>query len=97
LATAAAQGRVISGHVEALEAAEKLALQRGALKATRLAVSGAFHTRLMEPARRALEEVLGQVGGGGLVAQQWWLLVAGGGQWLMVAGGGWWRAVAGGG
>jgi hypothetical protein len=61
-AVCAAQGRVISGHVEALEAAEKLALQRGALKATRLAVSGAFHTRLMEPARRALEEVLGQVG-----------------------------------
>lgn len=49
--------------MEALEAAEQLALQRGALKATRLAVSGAFHTRLMEPARRALEEVLGQVGG----------------------------------
>ncbi len=56
-----AQGRVISGHVEALEAAEQLALGRGALKAARLAVGGAFHTPLMEPARLALLEVLGQV------------------------------------
>jgi malonyl CoA-acyl carrier protein transacylase len=54
---------VISGHIEALEVAEKLALGRGALKAARLAVSGAFHTPLMEPARLALLEVLGQVGG----------------------------------
>ncbi|KAF5836458.1 hypothetical protein DUNSADRAFT_5905 [Dunaliella salina] len=55
------QGRVISGHVAALEHAAELAKGKGALKAQLLAVSGAFHTRLMEPARSALSKVLAEV------------------------------------
>ena len=52
------QGRVISGHKVALEEAQKLASSRGALKAVPVAVSGAFHTELMSPARDALAAVL---------------------------------------
>lgn len=55
------QGRVISGHKTALEEAQRAATARGALKAVQLAVSGAFHTELMAPARAALEEVLASV------------------------------------
>ena len=36
----------------------KLATAAGAMKAVQLAVSGAFHTPLMQPAREALVEVL---------------------------------------
>lgn len=54
-------GRVVSGHKDALEEAQKLAVAAGALKAVPLAVSGAFHTPLMDPARAALEEVLASV------------------------------------
>ena len=35
----------------------KLATEAGAMKAAPLAVSGAFHTPLMQPAREALVEV----------------------------------------
>jgi len=52
------QGRVISGHKDALEEAQRLATSRGALKAVPVAVSGAFHTSLMAPARDALTAVL---------------------------------------
>lgn len=55
------QGRVISGHTDALELAAKMAAERGALKAQKLAVSGAFHTPLMQPAREVLLEVLSKV------------------------------------
>lgn len=57
----AAQGRVVSGHLTALKVAAELATARGAMKASLLAVSGAFHTDLMQPARAALEQALAQV------------------------------------
>lgn len=52
---------VLSGRVEAIEAAEKLAKEAGAKRAIRLNVAGAFHSSLMEPAARRLEEMLGTV------------------------------------
>ena len=55
------QGRVVSGHKAALEEAQKLATTKGALKAVPVAVSGAFHTSLMAPARDALVEALDKV------------------------------------
>lgn len=55
------QGRVISGHKTALEEARKLATTKGALKAVPVAVSGAFHTSLMAPARDALVQALDKV------------------------------------
>ncbi len=55
------QGRVVSGHKAALEEVQKLATQKGALKAVQVAVSGAFHTSLMAPARDALVEALDKV------------------------------------
>ncbi|KAK9830038.1 hypothetical protein WJX72_009330 [[Myrmecia] bisecta] len=55
------QGRVISGHKDALEDAMAAAIKAGALKAVPLAVSGAFHTSLMQPARDALIKVLSEV------------------------------------
>jgi [acyl-carrier-protein] S-malonyltransferase len=51
----------ISGEVEACAEAEKRALAAGA-KAVRLAVAGAFHTELMQPAVELLTAELGQVG-----------------------------------
>ncbi|KIZ07315.1 (acyl-carrier-protein) S-malonyltransferase [Monoraphidium neglectum] len=54
-------GRVVSGHLDALDWVQSAALEAGALKAARLAVSGAFHTSLMEPARAALESALASV------------------------------------
>jgi [acyl-carrier-protein] S-malonyltransferase len=38
------KGRVVSGHADALDLVQAAALDRGALKAARLAVGGAFHT-----------------------------------------------------
>jgi [acyl-carrier-protein] S-malonyltransferase len=52
------EGRVVSGHVDALERLEKKAQAAGALKASRLLVAGAFHTRLMAPAAQALRAAL---------------------------------------
>lgn len=46
-----------AGHKDALEVAQRLATSKGALKAVPVAVSGAFHTSLMQPARDALTEV----------------------------------------
>ncbi|KAI7846366.1 hypothetical protein COHA_000078 [Chlorella ohadii] len=55
------QGRVVSGHKDALEEVQRQATAKGALKAVPVAVSGAFHTELMQPARDALTEVLASV------------------------------------
>lgn len=48
----------ISGHTAAIERAEKAAVEAGAMKAIRLAVAGAFHTALMQPAVARLNEAL---------------------------------------
>lgn len=56
-AGASSQGRVVSGHTAALDVVQEAAVKKGALKAARLAVSGAFHTPLMQPARDALVKV----------------------------------------
>lgn len=52
----------ISGHTEALEKAESLALEAGAMKAVRLQVAGAFHTSIMQPAVESLQVALAQTG-----------------------------------
>jgi [acyl-carrier-protein] S-malonyltransferase len=70
------EGRVVSGHVDALDLLEKKAQAAGALKASRLQVAGAFHTRLMQPAAEALRAALDAAdvrplagaGGGGAAA-----------------------------
>jgi [acyl-carrier-protein] S-malonyltransferase len=49
---------VVSGEVPAVEECIRLARERGAAKAVRLPVSGAFHSPLMESAARGLSEVL---------------------------------------
>ena len=51
-------GRVLSGHVLALEAAAEHATRAGAVRAAMLPVAGAFHTRLMRPAAKALRAAL---------------------------------------
>ncbi len=48
----------ISGDVDAVKAAVELAGQAGAKRAIMLQVGGAFHSPLMEPARRGLEQYL---------------------------------------
>lgn len=45
-----------AGHKTALDEVQRQATAKGALKAVPLAVSGAFHTPLMQPAREALEQ-----------------------------------------
>ena len=49
---------VISGHAGAVERAIPLAKELGARRALPLKVSGPFHSKLMEPAGKRLEEVL---------------------------------------
>jgi len=49
---------VISGHREAVERASALAREKGAKKAVSLPVSAPFHSSLMVPAGKRLEEVL---------------------------------------
>ncbi len=49
---------VISGHVKAVEKAVELAKEKGARKAVILAVSGAFHSPYMEPARQKLASAI---------------------------------------
>lgn len=51
---------VISGHKAAVERALGLAKEMGAKRAVLLPVSAPFHSPLMEPAARAMEEALGQ-------------------------------------
>lgn len=48
----------ISGHLPAIERAEKAVVEAGAMRAIRLAVAGAFHTALMQPAVGRLTEAL---------------------------------------
>lgn len=45
---------VIAGHLQAVEKAEKLALEKGAKRVIRLNVSGPFHTELLKPASEKL-------------------------------------------
>jgi len=52
---------VISGEPAAVDAACERAKARGAKRAIRLEVSGAFHSPLMEPAARGLNEALAKV------------------------------------
>jgi acyl transferase domain-containing protein len=50
-------GEQVKQHARMVQVA-KLATAAGAMKAVPLAVSGAFHTSLMQPAREALVEVM---------------------------------------
>ncbi len=52
---------VVSGALEAITAVEGLAKTAGAKRIIRLDVSGAFHSALMEPAARQMEEALRRV------------------------------------
>jgi [acyl-carrier-protein] S-malonyltransferase len=52
------EGRVVSGHSDALVILHKKAEAAGALKVAPLKVAGAFHTRLMRPAAEALRAAL---------------------------------------
>jgi [acyl-carrier-protein] S-malonyltransferase len=49
---------VISGSVEGIDTAIELLKAKGAKRALKLAVSGAFHSPLMEPARQELEKAI---------------------------------------
>ncbi len=49
---------VISGSVEGIDRAIELLKEKGARRAVKLAVGGAFHSSLMEPARIELEEAI---------------------------------------
>lgn len=49
---------VISGEIEAVQAAMEKCTAAGARRALQLKVGGAFHSPLMEPARKALEEAI---------------------------------------
>jgi len=55
------KGRVISGHEVCLEKVIDLATQAGAQKASKVFVSGAFHTELMSSASKKLEDTLKQI------------------------------------
>lgn len=52
---------VVSGHRKAVEAAVEKAREAGARRAVFLSVSAPFHCRLMEPARRRMEEELATI------------------------------------
>lgn len=52
---------IISGEIEILDKAEKMLSERGAKKVVRLAVSGAFHSPLMEEAQKEMEKVLSKI------------------------------------
>jgi len=52
---------VVSGTVEAIEQAEGLAKAKGAKRAVKLDVAGAFHSSLMQPAAHAFRQALAKV------------------------------------
>ena len=52
---------VISGSLQGVEQAKKLALEKGAKKAIQLAVSGAFHSPLMDSAKEELGTAIEQI------------------------------------
>jgi len=52
---------VISGEVEAIEAAEKILDEKGAKRVIQLSVSGAFHSPLMDPAKEELKKEIDEV------------------------------------
>jgi len=52
---------IISGEIEILDKAEKMLSERGAKKVVKLAVSGAFHSPLMEEAQKEMEKVLSKI------------------------------------
>jgi [acyl-carrier-protein] S-malonyltransferase len=52
---------VVSGSLPAIERLEQLCVQKGGIRTVRLAVAGAFHTRLMKPADEKLAEALSGV------------------------------------
>jgi [acyl-carrier-protein] S-malonyltransferase len=62
---------VISGAAPKIEAASKLAQDKGARKIVPLAVSGAFHTPLMAPAAKGLTIALSKVNGYRLPSPAW--------------------------
>ena len=49
---------VISGTISGIDTAVELLSQKGAKRAIKLSVGGAFHSPLMEPARKELEEAI---------------------------------------
>ncbi|MEL6104658.1 MAG: ACP S-malonyltransferase [Planctomycetota bacterium] len=51
----------VSGHAAALDRLSPVALEAGAMKVIPLAVAGAFHTSLMEPAVEALTQALAEM------------------------------------
>lgn len=57
----AADQVVLSGTVEAIERAEALANARGAKRAVKLDVAGAFHSSLMQPAATKFKQVLSKI------------------------------------
>ena len=52
---------VLSGTVEAIDKAERLAKAKGATRAVKLDVAGAFHSSLMQPAADQLKQVLPKI------------------------------------
>ncbi|XP_011696378.1 PREDICTED: probable malonyl-CoA-acyl carrier protein transacylase, mitochondrial [Wasmannia auropunctata] len=52
------QSKILAGNTQALEYIEKNAKKYGLSKLTRLPVSGAFHTKLMEPALKSFGKML---------------------------------------
>jgi len=55
------KGRVVAGHDICMDKIVDLAQKAGAQKASKLFVSGAFHTELMSSASKALQEALANV------------------------------------
>ncbi|MDE6182349.1 MAG: ACP S-malonyltransferase [Eubacteriales bacterium] len=52
---------VIAGHLQAIERAEKILVEKGAKRVIRLNVSGPFHTSLLKPASEKLETELNNI------------------------------------